>query len=234
MDHSSLRTIILPIHREGWFFIAIACAATFILALLSPVLGWVGAAITAWIAYFFRDPERITPLKEGLVISPADGIVSAIVPDILPPAELELADEPYTRISIFLNIFDVHVNRVPVSGEITKSHYHHGKFFNASLDKASEENERHLLAVKTSKGKVIGFVQIAGLIARRIRCDVALGERVMTGQRYGLIRFGSRVDVYLPEGVQPLVIEGQRMIGGETVIADLNSNEKRRDGAIRL
>jgi phosphatidylserine decarboxylase len=233
MDTSSLKTIILPIHREGWFFIAIAGAITFLLALLSSVLGWIGAIFTVWMAYFFRDPERTTPLKEGLIISPADGIVSAIIENVRAPAELEFGDEAWTRVSIFLNVFDVHVNRIPISGEIIRSHYHPGKFFNAALDKASDENERHVLAVKPKKGPTIVFVQIAGFIARRIRCDVAEGDQVMTGQRYGLIRFGSRVDVYLPKGIEPLAIEGQRMIGGETVIADMIAGEKRRNGVIR-
>jgi phosphatidylserine decarboxylase len=233
MDASSLKTIILPIHREGWFFIAIAGTVTFLLALLSPILGWIGAIFTVWIAYFFRDPERTTPLKEGLIISPADGIISAIVENVRAPAELEFGDETWTRVSVFLNIFDVHINRIPVSGEIIRSHYHPGKFLNASLDKASDENERQVLAVKPERGPVIVFVQIAGLIARRIRCDVSEGSQVMTGQRYGLIRFGSRVDVYLPKGMEPLVMQGQRMIGGETVIADVNTTEMRRNGVIR-
>jgi phosphatidylserine decarboxylase len=227
-----LQSMTLSIHRDGWRFIAAFACVSLLLAFISTELGWIGVILTGWCVYFFRDPERVTPTRSGLIISPADGIISAIVP-ASPPEELELSGTNWTRISIFLNIFDVHVNRIPVDGAITKIVYHAGKFFNASLDKASEYNERQSIALKTADQKDIVFVQIAGLIARRILCEVSEGQVVKAGERYGMIRFGSRVDIYLPEGVAPLVIQGQRMIGGETVIADLTSAESQREGAYR-
>ena len=232
MNENPLEKYIIPIHREGWVFVLIAAGVTFLLMLIHANLGWIGAGITAWIAYFFRDPERVTPMREGLIVSPADGIIVSIS-QATPPKELGLEKGKWTKVSVFLNIFDCHINRVPIEGTIVKSHYHPGKFLNASFDKASEENERQALAVKTGKGTVIGFVQIAGLIARRIRCDIKEGDQVKTGQRFGLIRFGSRADVYLPKEVSPLVIKGQRMIAGETVLADLTSKEKARAGEYR-
>lgn len=228
-----LNSLNLPIHRDGWKFIAAFAVVSLLLALISSELGWVGVLLTGWCVYFFRDPERITPLKEGAVISPADGIVSSIM-QAAPPKELELSEDvTWTKVSIFLNVFDVHVNRVPIDGIITKSIYHPGKFFNASLDKASEFNERQSLVVRTSEGQSLIFVQIAGLIARRILCELKEGQDVKSGERFGLIRFGSRVDVYLPEGIAPMVIVGQRMIGGETVLADLKSKESAREGVQR-
>lgn len=232
MSQTPLGKYVIPIHREGWVFVSIAAGITFLLTLIHANLGWMGAGITAWIAYFFRDPERVTPVREGLVMSPADGLIVSIA-EVTPPKELGLAKGTWTKISIFLNIFDCHINRVPIDGVIVKSHYHPGKFFNASLDKASEENERQSLAVKTSNDIIIGFVQIAGLVARRIRCDIKEGDQVKAGQRFGLIRFGSRADVYLPTNIEPLVIEGQRMVAGETVLADLQSKEKARVGDVR-
>jgi phosphatidylserine decarboxylase len=226
------KNFVIPIHREGWYFALAAAAITFILTLIHPNLGWVGAVITAWVVYFFRDPERVTPVREGLVISPADGMILSIG-QVDPPKELALGEGPWTKISIFLNIFDVHINRIPIDGEIITSHYRPGLFLNASLDKASEDNERQSLSIQTKGGVLIGFVQIAGLIARRIRCDVKEGDKVKAGARFGLIRFGSRADIYLPHGVAPLVIEGQRMIAGETVLADLKSKETARVGEMR-
>ncbi|KFC63851.1 Phosphatidylserine decarboxylase proenzyme [Bosea sp. LC85] len=222
----SVRKVIVPIHKEGYVFIAIALVATIVLANLWSPFGWLGAIITIWVCYFFRDPIRITPQREGLVISPADGRVSQVA-SALPPPELNLPAEPMTRISIFMNVFDCHVNRAPVSGRITKMAYTPGLFLNAELDKASEDNERNALAIETPAGTV-GIVQIAGLIARRIVPFVKEGDAIAAGERFGLIRFGSRVDVYLPTSVIPLVGEGQTAIAGETVLADVSASEARR------
>lgn len=224
-----LQSITVPIHRDGWKFIAIFAGLSLLLSYLSSDLGWLGVLLTGWCVYFFRDPVRVTPLKPGAVISPADGIVSNIC-QATPPAELGLSGDDWTRISIFLNVFDVHVNRIPIDGTIIKTVYHPGKFLNASLDKASEHNERQAIALQTDDHKTIAFVQIAGLIARRIVCQVQENQNVKAGARYGLIRFGSRADVYLPHGVSPLVVKGQRMIGGETILADLNCHEQQRTG----
>lgn len=224
---------IMPkIHKEGWIFIAIFAAVAVLLSLASSFLGWLGFILTAWCASFFRDPERMTPVRRGLIISPADGFVQMIT-KVPPPEELGLKGDGWTRVSIFLSVFDVHINRIPIDGTITKSVYHPGKFFNASLDKASVHNERQSLAVELEDGREVAFVQIAGLIARRIRCDVFEGQKVRAGERFGLIRFGSRVDVYLPKGVNPLLIEGQRAVAGETIIADLDSSEEQRVGEVR-
>ena len=220
------------IHSDGWKFISIFAAVAFILAMINPNLGWIGAVLTVWCMYFFRNPTRTVPLREGLIISPADGIVCLIVTAV-PPAEFELGDAPRTRVSIFLNVFDVHVNRVPVAGTVHNVIYHEGQFLNASFDKASEKNERNTVIVDTINGERVAFAQIAGLIARRIRCDIAPQETVETGQVFGLIRFGSRMDVYLPEGAEPLVVEGQRMIAGETVLHDMNNQEPARRGIKR-
>jgi phosphatidylserine decarboxylase len=214
----------LPIHKDGWKFILIFAFVSLVLAYVSSELGWIGALLTGWCVYFFRDPDRVTPQAEGAVISPADGVVSAIG-ESLPPKELGLeGEEKWTRISIFLNVFDVHVNRIPLEGVITKSVYHPGKFFNASLDKASEYNERQSLMVQTASGQSLIFVQIAGLIARRILCEVIENQQVKAGERFGLIRFGSRVDVYLPQGIAPQVLVGQRMISGETILAHIKAS----------
>ncbi len=226
--HTIYKTI-PPVNAEGWKFIAIFAAATALLGLLSGALFWIGVVLTLWCAYFFRDPVRLVPSRPGLILSPADGLVQKIT-TVTPPAEMELGSGERTRISIFLNVFDVHVNRVPISGTVTAQHYHPGAFFNASLDKASEENERQYVTVTTEDGKTVGFVQIAGLVARRILCRLQKNQKVSAGERYGLIRFGSRVDIYLPEGVQPLVIAGQRAVGGETVLADMQSPETARSG----
>lgn len=224
-----LKTVLVPIHREGHIFIGAFALMSLFLGLVWEPLGWMGFVVTAWCVYFFRDPDRVTPQKEGLIVGPGDGVVSAIEEAPL-PGELDMGDETRTRISIFLNIFNVHVNRVPVAGTITALEYHPGKFLNASLDKASEDNERQTCAVTTAKGDVVAFVQIAGLIARRIVCNLQEKQQVATGERFGIIRFGSRVDVYLPKGVNPLVVIGQQVVGGETVLADLTSKESARTG----
>ena len=220
-----------PINSEGWKFIAIFAVVTAILAVFSCALFWVGVVLTLWCAYFFRDPVRSVPTRPGLVLSPADGLVQKIV-RVVPPGELGMGAGERTRISIFLNVFDVHINRVPLSGTVKATHYRPGAFFNASLDKASEENERQFVVVETAENVTVGFVQIAGLIARRIVCNLQNGQEVKSGQRFGLIRFGSRVDVYLPDGAEPLVIVGQRAVGGETVLADLAASEAARIGVL--
>ena len=227
-----LKDVLVPIHRAGWPFVAGALVAALALSLIWPAVTWVGLLAAAFCAFFFRDPERITPARAGLVVSPADGLVSAVTM-AAPPSELDLGTAPLTRVSVFLSVFDVHVNRIPVDGTIAGLDYHKGKFFNASLDKASEENERQSVRVTIADGREILVVQIAGLIARRIVCNLKLDQAVRCGERFGLIRFGSRTDVYLPEGVTPLVAPGQRMIGGETVIADLNSDQEPRPGEVR-
>jgi phosphatidylserine decarboxylase len=225
---NSITASFVPIHREGYRFIAIFAAVTLVFFWLDwPVLAWIGVVATAWCAYFFRDPERITPLRVGLIISPADGRVSAIE-KVIPPPELDLERELHTRVSVFMNVFDVHVNRSPLDARIAKIKYIPGAFLNAELDKASEDNERQALTLELSDGRKIGVVQIAGLIARRIVKFVSEGESLVSGQRFGLIRFGSRVDVYLPSGIGPLVCIGQRAVAGETVLADLASNEAER------
>ncbi len=227
-----LSQVLVPIHKAGWPFIAAFFAASVAFGLLWEELFWLGLVATGWCVYFFRDPPRVVPTRPGLVVSPADGRVQAIR-RIAPPAELELGDQPLVRVSIFLNIFDVHVNRMPVDGQVKVSHYRPGKFVNAALDKASEENERQLLRVDTADGKALGLVQIAGLVARRIVCDARPNQEVRSGQRFGLIRFGSRVDLYLPPGAAPFVAVGQRAVAGETVIADLRSDEGQRSGELR-
>ncbi len=202
------------------------------LAAVAQPLGWIGAILTTWCTYFFRDPDRLTPTRDGLVICPADGLVQAISA-AAPPPELDMGDEPRPRISIFMDVFDVHVNRVPCDGTVRTIRYHPGKFFNASLDKASEHNERQCYRLQLPSGEDLAFVQIAGLIARRIKCFVAEGQAVKAGERFGLIRFGSRVDVYLPNGTAPLVAVGQRTLAGETVLADFLTKEPPRDAVVR-
>lgn len=223
-----LQRAIVPIHRAGWPFIAGGLAIAVVLGLLAEPLFWLGLLVTAWIAYFFRDPPRVSPQGEALVVSPADGVIQAIAPR-RPPPELEFGDAPRTCISVFLNVFDVHVNRAPVGGRITRLAYHRGKFLNAADDKASDDNERQSLRIETPAGEAFGLVQIAGLVARRIVCSVAEGEVVHAGQRVGLIRFGSRCDVYLPDGILPLVAVGQRAVAGETVLADGRRNQPPSD-----
>jgi phosphatidylserine decarboxylase len=220
---SSITKILHPIHREGYIFIAAFAVGSLILGLLAEPLGWIGAILTLWCIYFFRDPERFVPQGAGLIISPADGIISSITPARLPRelADDDTADKQYTRVSVFLNVFNVHVSRAPIGGRITEIEYHHGKFLNAGLDKASDENERNSMLIETADGTKIGVVQIAGLVARRIICDAREDDIIKTGERYGIIRFGSRMDVYIPEGVAINVAVGQMAIGGETVLADL-------------
>ncbi|HLG89617.1 MAG TPA: phosphatidylserine decarboxylase [Alphaproteobacteria bacterium] len=226
---SALDTVVVPINRAGWPFIALFAVAALLLASLAPRLAWVGIVATAWCIYFFRDPPRVVPQRAGLVVSPADGRVSMITL-ALPPSELEMGIEPMLRISIFLNIFNVHVNRMPIEGVVTKVAYHPGRFLNAAMDKASEENERMAVRLRAVEGRELGVVQIAGLVARRIVCGLVEDQPVRTGERYGLIRFGSRVDVYLPPDAKPLVVVGQTAIGGETVIADFAGVEPPRVG----
>lgn len=225
----TIKSVFVPIHPAGWMFIAIFAIASLLLAMLSGFLGWLGLIATAWCAYFFRNPLRVTPMREGLLVSPADGLVQTIS-KCVPPVELDLGSAERTRISIFLNVFNVHVNRIPIEGSVSKLHYHHGKFFNANLDKASEENERQAIKITTPDDLTIGVVQIAGMVARRILCELKEGQSVKTGEYFGLIRFGSRVDIYLPPDISPMVIAGQTTIGGETVLADLKSVEAERVG----
>jgi phosphatidylserine decarboxylase len=227
-----ISSVLVPIAREGRPFVAIGVVLALVLIWLGPWTGAAGIALAGWVAYFFRDPPRTVPTREGLVVSPADGIVSMIT-EALPPPELNLGTEPLTRVSVFLNVFDVHINRSPVAGTVERVAYHPGKFLNASLDKASTDNERNGLAIRLADGRMIGVVQIAGLIARRIVCHARDGQHLKTGERFGLIRFGSRTDLFLPKGVAPLVAVGQRMIGGETVMADLTSTEGPRRGEER-
>jgi phosphatidylserine decarboxylase len=222
----SVRRILVPIHKEGYPFILIAAVLAFLLGSLWSPLGWIGAMITAWICYFFRDPPRVTPVRDGLVVSPADGRISLITTAV-PPAELDLPQEPMRRVSVFMNVFDCHVNRAPVSGKITQIVYTPGLFLNAELDKASEDNERSALVLDTD-GTRIGVVQIAGLVARRIVSFVKEGDTLGAGERFGLIRFGSRVDVFLPLDTQVLVGPGQVAVAGETVLADLRAKEPAR------
>ena len=226
--HSLLDSILgafVPIHPDGYKFVFGAALATLILFVLAPPLGWLAAIATAGIAYFFRDPERVTPARAGLVVSAADGKVVAIT-KVAPPRELQLGAEPLTRISVFLSIFDVHLVRAPVAGRIISSTYVPGAFLNAELDKASEENERRALVIETETGEMIGLVLIAGFIARRIVTFLGEGTSVARGERIGLIRFGSRVDVYLPAGARVLAEAGQTAIGGETALATFVRGEE--------
>lgn len=236
------KTLFIPVHPAGLPFIGIFVAVAGALMFINSWLGALGVVLALWCVYFFRNPRRITPVREGLVVSPADGIVQMIVEAPLPP-ELDdcknqgdaLCDAPVlTRVSVFLNVFDVHINRIPADGEIKKVVYRPGKFFNASLDKASVDNERSTVLMKLNgHPSCIAFVQIAGLVARRIICKLTTGQSVKAGNIYGLIRFGSRVDIFLPPGVAPLVCVGQRMIGGETIIADFKADEPVRAGEDR-
>jgi len=217
-----LSTFIKPMHPEGNKFVAIFAAITVGLFLISSFFGWIGVGLTIWCYYFFRDPHRVSPTRTGVILSPADGIVALIEPAV-PPSELGMADTSLTRISVFMSIFNCHVNRNPIAGEITSVAYRPGKFFNASLDKASSDNERNGLCLCLANGQELAVVQIAGLVARRIVCFVKPGDHLSTGERFGLIRFGSRLDVYLPPDVSPLVSIGQTMVAGETVLAELRT-----------
>jgi phosphatidylserine decarboxylase len=215
---NSIRAQIPPVHPEGYPFIGAFALVTLLFFWLWSPLGWIGLVLTIWCALFFRNPVRVTPIHDELVVSPADGRVSMVTP-VVPPAELGLGDKPLLRISIFMSVFNCHVNRAPIGGKIEKIVYTPGKFINAELDKASEDNERNAMVISTPSGQ-IGVVQIAGLVARRIVSFVRVGQTLATGERFGLIRFGSRLDVFLPEGSKALVSVGQTAIAGETVLAD--------------
>ncbi len=227
-----MRAVFVPINRAGWPFIGLFAAASAGMAYAAPPLGLAGLVLTLWCVYFFRDPDRMTPDRQGLIVSPAYGVVQSLLMAV-PPPELEMWETAQDRISIFMNVFDVHVNRIPCDGTITHLAYRPGKFFNASLDKASEFNERQGVRLTTGEGLNLAVVQIAGLIARRIKCQLSYGQAVSAGERFGLIRFGSRVDVYLPGGVAPLVVSGQRVVAGETVLADVRAQEPARSGSVR-
>lgn len=230
--HPMFHSVTTRLHPDGWPFVGAAAIATMLLGWLWVPLGWLGLIVTLWIAFFFRDPDRVTPTRPGLIVSPADGRVQMIAV-AMPPDELGMGPEPRTRVSIFLNVLDVHINRVPADGTVAAVDYRPGLFLNAALDKASEDNERMAVRLTMPDGRDVAFVQIAGLIARRIKCTLRLGQSVRAGERYGLIRFGSRVDVYLPPNAAPLVVIGQRAVAGETVLADLVSGEVARQGEIR-
>ncbi len=209
------------IHKEGYLFIGIFILVTMLFMAFSKTMGFIGIVLTIWCVCFFRDPDRVTPQTEGLVVSPADGKIVQIVDDATAPVELEMGDKKFKKVSIFLNVFDVHVNRIPISGTVKALHYHPGQFLNASFDKASNLNERQTVLVETKDGVQVPVVQIAGLVARRIVCNLDENQEVKTGDRFGIIRFGSRTDLYLPPETKVEVLVGQYMIGGETVIAKL-------------
>ena len=224
----TIRATMTPVHPDGYKFIAAFAVIALVLFFVWQPLGWLGVALTGWCAYFFRDPPRVTPQRDGLVISPADGRVSAIE-KIVPPEEMDLGKWERTRVSVFMNVFDCHVNRAPVAGKVARIVYTPGLFLNAELDKSSEDNERNALVLELNDGSRLGVVQIAGLVARRIVCFVKRDDRLAAGQRFGLIRFGSRLDIYLPPGKPALVSVGQRAVAGETVLADLLSDESARE-----
>ena len=224
-----LKIVAVPMHKEGRKFVATFAVITLVLALIWEPLFWIGVGLTVWCYYFFRDPVRVIPHQQGLVLSPADGVVS-LIEQVVPSRDLGLGDDPLTRVSVFMNVFNCHVNRAPIAGRVMQVVYHHGKFLNASLDKASEHNERNSVTIETPQGVRIGVVQIAGLVARRIVCFVQEGDTLDIGHRFGLIRFGSRLDIYLPKGVTPLVSVGQTAVAGETVLADLANPDQQRPG----
>ena len=215
-----MKVIVIPMHPEGRKFVAIFAAITAALWLVWEPLFWMGVGMTVWCYYFFRDPVRSVAQKPGLILSPADGVVSLITKKV-PPVEMLLGDKPLTRVSVFMNVFNCHVNRAPMAGEVIAITYHHGKFVNASLDKASEHNERNSITIEAADKTRIGVTQIAGLVARRIVCFTKLGNGLSVGERFGLIRFGSRLDVFLPEGIEPAVGLGQTAVAGETILAHL-------------
>lgn len=223
---NSIRSQLAPIHPEGYPFIGAFALLSLVLFWIWTPLGWIGTLLTCWCAYFFRDPQRVTPVREGLIVSPADGRVS-MVANVVPPAELGLGDKPLPRVSVFMSVFDCHVNRSPMAGRVERIVYKAGKFLNADLDKASEDNERNSLVIGNGNVR-IGVVQIAGLVARRIVSFSREGDMLAAGDRFGLIRFGSRLDVYLPGGTKPLVSVGQTSLAGETVIADLKGGDIQR------
>ena len=215
-----MKVIAVPMHPEGRKFVAIFAAITVALWLVWEPLFWLGVGMTVWCYYFFRDPVRSVAQKPGLVLSPADGVISLIITTV-PPTEMLLGDKPLTRVSVFMNVFNCHVNRAPMPGEVIAITYHHGKFVNASLDKASEHNERNSITIEGVDKTRIGVTQIAGLVARRIVCFTKVGNGLSMGERFGLIRFGSRLDVFLPDGIEPAVGLGQTAVAGETVLAHL-------------
>ena len=216
----TIKSVMSPPHKAGYPFILGGVVAALAGLILWDPLAWLGLIFTLFCLYFFRDPERVLPPRQDVFVAPADGLVLSIERAI-PPAELGLAPEPRTRVAIFLSVLDVHVNRAPIAGSVQKIAYHPGLFLSAAEDKASDDNERNSILLRTAAGQDVVVVQIAGLIARRILCEIAEGQMLLAGQRVGIIRFGSRTDLYLPEGCTPLVAAGQRMIGGETVIAEL-------------
>jgi phosphatidylserine decarboxylase len=224
-----LRRVLAPLHPDGFKFVAAGVVTTLLLFLLWAPAGWAAAVVTLWMVYFFRDPWRVTPIRPGLLISPADGVVVSIAA-ATPPPELAMGDTAVVRIGIFLNIFDVHVTRAPVGGRVAAMRYTKGRFVNASLEKASEHNERLAIRIAPPEGPDVAFVLVAGLVARRIVCNLYDGQQVGSGQRIGIIRFGSRVDIYCPPPYVPMVVAGQRMIGGETVLADRLAEELPRQG----
>lgn len=219
-----LRRVLAPLHPDGVKFVLAAVVATVLLFLVSRPAGWIAVVVTLWIVYFFRDPWRVTPIRDGVLVSPADGVVVSVVP-AAPPPELEMGDGEAVRISIFLSLFDVHVNRAPIGGRVRALRYTKGRFLDAGRDEASAQNERMAIRVAPPEGPEIAFVQVAGLVARRIVCELREGQRIATGQRIGMIRFGSRVDIYCPPPYVTIVVAGQRMVGGETVIADRGAAE---------
>jgi phosphatidylserine decarboxylase len=224
-----LRNVFAPIHRDGWRFVAISVVVMLVLFWIWTPAGWLWAVVTAWCVYFFRDPWRVSPQRDGLVLAPADGLIIAL-DEVKPPPELGLGDQPMRRIGIFMSMLDVHINRAPMAGRVTKLAYTEGKFLNASLDKASLDNERMAIKLATAEGE-IGVVQIAGLVARRIVCTLRAEQEIIAGQQIGLIRFGSRAEVYMPRNWATLVLTGQRAVGGETILADARSSEPPRRGA---
>ena len=217
----ALKLVSFSIHKEGYKFIIIFALVTAIFALLSNTLGLIGLVATLWCVFFFRDPERIIPVEENIVVSPADGVVTRIEYGITAPEDLGYGNKKFNKISVFLNVFNVHVNRAPIGGTVTKISYRPGKFLSANVDEASSENERNSAVVKTKDGTEVIFVQVVGLVARRIVSDLKEGQEIHIGDRYGIIRFGSRADIYLPETVAIKSLVGQTMIGGETILAKL-------------
>src|SRR3989338_374053 len=217
----ALKLVTFPIHKEGYKFILIFALLTAILSLMSSTLGLIGLVLTLWCVFFFRDPERVIPVEENVIVSPADGVITRVEYSVEGPEDLGYGNKKFNKISVFLNVFNVHVNRAPISGTVVKINYKPGKFLSANAEDASSENERNSVIVRTADGTEVIFVQVAGLVARRIICDLEEGQQVATGERYGIIRFGSRADIYLPENIEIKSLLGQTMIGGETVIAKL-------------
>ncbi len=224
VDLSWKRYLLPAVHPEGFKILAVIFTVVLVLGLLSSAVWIIGAPLIVFSYYFFRNPTRVTPQGDDLIIAPADGVISNIT-YIVPPKELDLGDEPMQRISIFMSVFNVHVNRVPVSGTVHKLNYRPGKFVNIA-DKDNEDNERQEISMIATNGQKIGFIQIAGLVARRIYCPLKEGEKLTAGQIFGMIRFGSRLDVFLPKGVEPKVLLGQLTVAGETVLADMANLKK--------